>query len=94
MPKNNRETLQWIRRQGEKSLENLKEEANIFFGPLECQRKETIKTKLDEFVAKEKSFRMTIGFQIMRAQNGEGPRGRNPPSNFKLKDLMGFTGLI
>ena len=65
-------------------MKNLKEEACIFFGAIKCKRKQqTRKTKLEEFVAKEKSLKMTIGFQIMRAQNGEGPRGRNPPLNFK-----------
>ena len=76
MSKNNKETLQW-----------LKKHLGIFFGAIKCKRKQTIKTKLEEFVAKEKSLKMTIGFQIMRAQLGEGPRGKNPPLNFKLKDL-------
>ena len=43
MSKNNKETLQWIKKHlGESTMKNLKEEASIFF-------------------------------QIMRAQNGEGP---------------------
>ena len=47
-------------------MKNLKEEACIFFGAIKCKRKQqTRKTKLEEFVAKEKSLKMTIGFQIM-----------------------------
>ena len=94
MSKNNKETLQWIKKHlGESTMKNLKEEASIFFGALKYKRERTIKTKLEEFVAKEKSLKMTLGFQIMRAQHGEGPRGRNPPLNFKLKDLT-LNGFI
>ena len=49
-----------------------------------------------EFVHKEVNMRATLTFQIMRARNGEGPRGRSPPLSFKPKDvnLVGFISLI
>ena len=45
---------------------------------------------------KEDNLRQSLKFQIMRARNGEGPRGRNPPLSFRLKDVTvnGFISVI
>ena len=71
-------------------MEDLKEE-----GSMKSMRAKTVKTKLDEFVQSESSMRKTLGFQIMRALGGVGPRGRNPPLNFRLNDvtLNGFISV-
>ena len=78
------------------SEENLTREADSFFGFLKTKRIETVKVKLADFVKKEHNLRQKIRFQIMKAQKGEGPRGRNPPSSFELKDvtLNGFISII
>ena len=45
---------------------------------------------------KEDNLRQSLKFQIMRARNGGGPRGRNPPLSFRLKDVTvnGFISVI
>ena len=59
---------------------------------MKTKTKRKVKEKIADFVKKEDRLRESLKFQIMRAQNGEGPRGRNPPSSFKQKDvtLNGF----
>ena len=73
--------------------ETLKDEALCFFGELQTKRPNTVKSKIAEFVKKEDQFRKCVLFKIMRERGGEGPRGRSPPSNFKLEDIT-FGGFI
>ena len=67
--------------------ENLTKEAGSFFGVLKTKRTETVRAKISDYVEKHHNLRQKIKFQIMRAQKGEGPRGRNPPSSFEPKDV-------
>lgn len=68
----------------------------FFFGVVKTTRLQTVQSKIAEFVKREHSMRQTLSFQIMRTHNGEGPRGRNPPLSFRLKDvsLNGFISVI
>ena len=67
----------------------------FFFGAMQTKRHPTVQAKIVEFVHKEVNLRSALRFQIMRSYNGEGPRGRNPPLSFRLKDvtLNGFISL-
>jgi hypothetical protein len=55
-------------------------------------RPNTVKSKLAEFLKKEDQLRKCVLFKT-RERGGEGPRGRSPPSNFKLKEIT-FGGFI
>ena len=59
-------------------------------------RPETVRAKISDFMKKEDNLRQSLKFQIMRARNGGGPRGRNPPLSFRLKDVTvnGFISVI
>ena len=78
--RSNQETLKWLRQiDWQKKLT-----VRLF---------QTVKSKIAEFVKKEDQFRKCVLFKIMRERGGEGPRGRSPPSNFKLEDIT-FGGFI
>ena len=64
--------------------ENLTKEAGSFFGVLKTKRTETVRAKISDYVEKHHNLRQKIKFQIMRAQKGEGSRGRNPSSSFAI----------
>ena len=96
--RSNKETLAWAKgiKWRDMTQENLTKEADSFFGVVKTTRLRTVQAKIAEFVTREHRMRQTLSFQIMRAHNGEGPRGRNPPLTFRLKDvtLNGFISVI
>ena len=96
--RSNKETLKWLKeiKWQEITEEKLTKEAGSYFGVLKTKRTKTVRTKIADYVEKEHNLRSKIMFQIMRAQKGEGPRGRNPPSSFEPKDvtLNGFISII
>ena len=84
--RSNEETLKWLKeiKWSEMTEENLTKEAGSFFGVLKTKRTETVRAKISDYVEKHHNLRQKIKFQIMRAQKGEGSRGRNPSSSFAI----------
>ena len=93
--RSNQETLKWLTQIDWQKMsgKTLTDEAMCFFGELQTKRPNTVKSKLAEFLKKEDQLRKCVLFKIMRERGGEGPRGRSPPSNFKLEDIT-FGGFI
>ena len=82
--RSNKETLHWLKEISWRGMtqEKLTEEADSYFGVVKTIRPETVRAKILDFMKKEDNLRQSLKFQIMRAHNGEGPRGRNPPLSF------------
>ena len=96
--RSNKETLHWLKEISWRGMtqEKLTGEADSYFGVVKTIRPETVRAKILDFMKKEDNLRQSLKFQIMRARNGEGPRGRNPPLSFRLKDVTvnGFISVI